>query len=285
MDREGKDYSVTVLLSDLDNPCITSGTFNEWCHWLLYILNNSRCDLKLKNGQLKINGGGSRYFTQDSEFESTVVENEKTMFDYVPLHPNMSNPKQTHRYVLSVWKQPVEKLVLNPDSINQGKQEINNNSNIEYSARRIGSSYRFGKLNNLELVGVGHFTSSYTPDCSKIITSLGLHESVYGKIIGDAQRLVQKIQSTTEIALNNPNDIKAINFGKPGFVKFPKIPTINDKKAAGISVDRFEVEKKEKLSLIGQVGVVKSRKGDIANEFKGEITKRVTLKKNRYEYA
>ena len=223
--------------------------------------------MELVDGKLEISGGSSfNLDTTKLDFDFNVPESSlsvgKTVFEYMALHPQMSNPKRKHRYLLSIFKQPPS-FQLNKDSIGTGTDD--------YSSRRIGSTLKFQTLNNLELLGVAYFSSSYTSQTSSIFTALGLHEPVYSKIIGSPRKLVEKIQKTT--------------LGPQEFKQFPKIPTVNEQQAAKMNTDKFEVKKGGKIGVLEKVAMVKNKKDDLANKFKGELTKLVTKRKNRYEYS
>ena len=222
------------------------------------------------NGYLVVKGGDSRFLT--NHFESSIVDNEsETRFSYLPLHPPFSNPKLQQRYLVSVYKQP-DNFKLNPLSLNFGVESSKDNQTndlLEYNARRIGSSFRFQQLNQLELLGVGAFTSGNTVETGRIFESLGLHEQVFGKLVGNPRKLVEKIQST--------------QIGAEKFKPFTKIPTLNEQRIP--AYDGFQVEKRKSLGIIARVAMVKNRPSDIASKHTGEISERVNVRRNRFQYA
>lgn len=213
-----KEALYTVLLTDLDAPLLESGSYEEWCHWLV-------TDIAVGNdGMVELQPQLSKYIANLPESESPIPVVGNVVFDYVPMHPAISNPKKQHRYVLSVWAQPNNRPL--KDKLNSAKVNWNikaqldkkNAANlpphaklcdgdgeerIEYRQRFMAfPTLKFAEVYGLTLKGLSHFTSGFSITTPAVFKQLGLHQPVYGpKIKPEMEHnVVSKLDTCREIA-------------------------------------------------------------------------------------
>lgn len=150
----------------------------------------NRTDIPV-NGRVVIPSKTTSFLKDTTTTTSTVSEIGNTIFDYVPAHPALSNPKTLHRYVVSVWKQASEKLAIDKEEwkkqasqereqakslssfnrIAEGEGELK----MEYRERGIPfPTMRFAQAHNLELAGFAFFTSTFNVDSPKLFQDLGI---------------------------------------------------------------------------------------------------------------
>lgn len=121
----------TVALIDLDRPDPESGSYEEWCHWLV-------TDIPVQN-RLVIPGGSSpllqpatsnaesqlagAHFVPSPPTEQPTIPGN-VIFPYVPAHPPASNPRKVHRYLLAVLEQPEPNMKLDTENIKAQVQTV-----------------------------------------------------------------------------------------------------------------------------------------------------------------
>lgn len=113
----------------------------------------------------------------------------RTIFDYVPMHPSLSNPKKAHRYTVSIWKQSSPELQISPESwteianVERAKYqsqpahkrlvEQDGELAMKYRERSIPfPSQKFAVDHGLTLAGFGFFNSSFTLQSPDLFTKL-----------------------------------------------------------------------------------------------------------------
>lgn len=113
------------------------------------------------------------------------------IFDYVPLHPAHSNPKQSRRYLFTLLKQKerIDPVSLKQNIVDQARkrdlalakmnvtfpplQEAS--ARLESSARScVGPTWKFICDQNLEVAGYGFLRSSWNLYTPSIYKSLGI---------------------------------------------------------------------------------------------------------------
>ncbi len=121
--------------------------------------------------------------------DQSASQSGTVVFDYVPPHPPLSNPKKQHRYLLSLWKQSkdLEIDIQQWKAIAQAEREKakllephhrivegNGETKMNFRERMIPfPSLKFAQSFGLELGGYGFFTSSFTSKTPEIFQSLG----------------------------------------------------------------------------------------------------------------
>jgi hypothetical protein len=261
----------------------------------------SRTNVHLGPKECKEVGGGRSPFVdvdkleveQEYDIDGAIVEG--TVLDYLPPHPVLSNPRRQQRFLISVWKQPSNKLELNlePFKSSEGKvphQQSNwreREHELQFPLRRIETSARFAHQHGLELASLGFFVTGHDEHTSKIFTALGIHEPVFGKIRkGSESSLVSKISTVTELAktLDDVEDYERLNVGKK-VVKILTLPTATELKVGKVDAKQNRVSRKPRLNVMAQVGVVRSKEHEIAKDFHGAISSKLLQKRNRFENA
>ncbi|KAL2911782.1 39S ribosomal protein L38, mitochondrial [Polyrhizophydium stewartii] len=131
----------TLMMTDLDRPNIETGTYEEWCHWLI-------TDIPVAQ-RAEITGGASPFFHPDrmhnvdpaSPFASLTglptgpsAVPGNVVLDYIPPHPAFSNPRRVHRYLFTLFKQPTDKLKMSLGSVRAAAQRQRNKAAAEQAA-------------------------------------------------------------------------------------------------------------------------------------------------------
>jgi hypothetical protein len=298
-----------------------------WCKAILY---NHRTDLKVEGGSLEIPSVLSKYIRDDgvadttSIDDTTVAANAATansatangttptdnapkipgnvVFDYLPLHPALSNPKSNHRYQLSLWKQPsslkIDKSLwsLQSEKDRKASKSLAPHSRLYESQSEIDLEIRsrsiflptlaFTKKHNLTLSGLYLFTSTFNIQVPGIYAKLGLHQPVFGNFRPlHARHTLRKIDASTDLAkkgLKNLDslDLKKLNHGYKTTLAQPHLPTRRDLRVTRPEVEvykpslRKENGKVKRLGVYGAVGLVRSFEGDVACGFEGVVRRK-----------
>jgi hypothetical protein len=263
-----------------------------------------RTDIKVEGGSLEIPSVLSKYIKNGDERIDTKSDSNNSgipgnvVFDYLPLHPALSNPRSNHRYQLSLWKQKsplqIEKtkwtLKSEQDRIlakslppHQRLTESQSELDLEIRSRSVFlPTLQFTTKHNLTLSGLYLFTSTFTIKVPEIYTKLGLHQPVYASFRNlHARHTLRKIDASTLLAkkgLENLDgvEMKKFNHGYKDTLPQPHLPTRRN-----LRVDTPEIEvyspslRKEngrvkRLGVYGAVGLVRSG-GDVASGFVGDV--------------
>ncbi|KAJ3251766.1 hypothetical protein HK103_002073 [Boothiomyces macroporosus] len=218
----------TVMMTDLDHEFPERQSRDE-------------CTNVKVQDRLVIDGGYSNFLGEKKD--QTVGS---VVYDYVPPHPPLSNPRKEHRYLITLWKQSKE-------------LSLEKHSDLAYAQRgTFLPSMRFAKDNGLELDSFAWFKSSWDRDSSAIMQKLDY--------------LKRKIQVSTELAKTNPDDIQLLNHGYKPHKPLPKLPTKAD---LNNQYEKYQVKRKQRLTALGNAALVRNREG-----VETEI-----VRKNRYENA
>ncbi|KAJ3308880.1 hypothetical protein HDV04_000721 [Boothiomyces sp. JEL0838] len=245
----------TVMMTDLDHEYPERQSRDEWCHWLI-------TNVKVQD-RLVIDGGYSNFLGEKKGKYNVTIDQTvgSVVYDYVPPHPPLSNPRKEHRYLITLWKQSKE-------------LSLEKHSDLAYAQRgTFLPSMKFAKDNGLELDSFAWFKSSWDRDSSAIMQKLGIHEPVYGVVRKETlDYLKRKIQVSTELAKTNPDDIQLLNHGYKPHKPLPKLPTKAD---LNNQYEKYQVKRKQRLTALGNAALVRNREG-----VETEI-----VRKNRYENA
>ncbi|KAI8612828.1 phosphatidylethanolamine-binding protein, partial [Chytriomyces sp. MP71] len=332
----------TLVLMDLDRPSLSTKSIHEWCHWLI-------TDIEVTN-RLTIQPGSSPFLVAPGKdtasltgvsFHPTAPVNGepvlpgKVVFPYVPPHPANSNPRQIHRYLLTVFEQSEGKTVevqletLRAEALNERmapseqatvaaweKDFIGENEEtMKVLERGAFSTWGFGVKHGLKVAGLAFFTSGWNLHTPDIYTRLGIHEPVFGQFPNNPVTEVHKLNQATQTATVfgdqllssfTLGQIKNLNAGAiPAVPKF-KLPSRSSikaeelnrslaasaakakssgKNAGGASgkgkkssvpvkvlarASALLTPRMPRLTTVGSVAVVRSKKTDVAATSMGE---------------
>lgn len=110
-----------------------------------------------------IDGGYSNFLGEKKGKYNVTIDQTvgSVVYDYVPPHPPLSNPRKEHRYLITLWKQSKE-------------LSLEKHSDLAYAQRgTFLPSMKFAKDNGLELDSFAWFKSSWDRDSSAIMQKLG----------------------------------------------------------------------------------------------------------------
>jgi hypothetical protein len=239
----------------------------------------------------------------------------KTVFDYVPLHPALTNPKKVHRYLITVWKQKesldIDKSAWKAQAENDRKlaalrapherlTEGPGELAMEYRERSIPfPTLKFARDHGLTLAGFSFITSSFNIETLDLVKKLGLHQPVYAKVRqATSKNLVEKLETATMIAATLPSSlkdiskqsVKALNEAHPQILPVATFPTRRDLKALdqgdkGPYVLKVEGKKQVRLSVFGAVGLSKRNQLEKDVVLKGSIKETVKMRPYRFANA
>ncbi|KAJ3295697.1 MFT2-Corn MFT-like protein [Blyttiomyces sp. JEL0837] len=178
------------------------------------------------------------------------------------------------------------------------------------------STWGFMKKFGLKVASFGFFTSCWNLYTPNIYTRLGIHEPVYGKV-QNVRETLQKIHASTTIASStsqanfttlNAKDLKQLNEGiiaSPPKFKPPTRLSLEaeamreaarvakekaalkagnkEKGKASVATTAVKGKKIPRMTVWGSVGVVKSKKDDVASKVVGEVTRARLERRGRYQ--
>ncbi|KAJ3284680.1 MFT2-Corn MFT-like protein [Rhizoclosmatium sp. JEL0117] len=254
----------TLVLMDLDRPSLSSNSIQEWCHWLV-------TDIPVTN-RLTIEAGSSPFLGTSAvdttgltgaSFHPTKPSGEpvisgNVVLPYVPPHPANSNPRKTHRYLLTVFEQQgdaplnVQLESIRDEALNFRRGELDKKvwekdiigekeEAMKFIERGGFSTFGLGVKHGLTVAGYAFFTAGWNLHTPDIFSRLGIHEPVYGEFPKNPLDTVHKITQATHTAASTIGDklltslslqeIQRINSGiKPVVPRF-KLPTRSSLKA------------------------------------------------------
>ena len=136
-------------------------------------------------------------YLANSDLSTTNVSGPGcTIFDYVPMHPALSNPKKQHRYLFTVWEQPQGKQLT--DELLAAKKEWSLSANaereskdslplhvrlyegdveksLEYRERFVAfPTLKLAEKYGLCLKGFAHYTSGFSINTPAVFKKLGM---------------------------------------------------------------------------------------------------------------
>ncbi|KAJ3235209.1 MFT2-Corn MFT-like protein [Chytriomyces hyalinus] len=254
-----KPKKYTLVLMDLDRQSLSSQSIHEWCHWLI-------TDIPVTN-RLTIEPGSSPYLVPstldtanltDASFHPSPPSAEpklpgKVVLPYIPPHPANSNPRKTHRYLLTIFEQPEGKsldfsieairteAIKNQMSSNQSRAAWEKDflgekeEAMHFVERGTFSTWGFATQHELTVAGYAFFTAGWNLHTPDIFTRLGIHEPVFGAFPQNPTDQVHKVNQATTNAVNLLGDsllsslslsqIQQLNRGTVPVVPRFKLPT------------------------------------------------------------
>lgn len=252
-----------------------------------YVLNNIEDD----------DGTRSITATENAAASSSKMPGN-VIFDYLPLHPALSNPKSNHRYQVSLWRQSGPLSIDKSEWTNQAQvdrdystrlpphqrlTETERERELEIRERFIPlPTLAFTKKHDLKLAGLSLFTSTFNINTPSVYKSLGLHQPVYGLVKKDTvPHLLRKLDVSTELSQQgieslDSDSLKRLNHGYASTLSQPRLPTrrdlrvtVEEEKETKASIRKTNGRLK-RLTVYGATGLVKNS-GDVSNGFKGVI--------------
>ena len=173
----------TLMMTYLDRANVSTGTYEECCHWLITdIPVSKRLEIpSVFSPFLK----GTDLDKNDYKDKATSYGVGNVIFDYLPPHPTHSRPTIIHRYVFTVWEQSVPQLQIEKKkSLYQldltkptylQELDLEAQSKLEIKERQdILPTMKFAQDNNLKLAAFGHLKSNWGHQTSQIFTALGI---------------------------------------------------------------------------------------------------------------
>ncbi|KAI8841493.1 hypothetical protein BJ741DRAFT_594366 [Chytriomyces cf. hyalinus JEL632] len=260
-----KPKRYTLVLMDLDRQSLSSQSIHEWCHWLI-------TDISVTN-RLTIEAGSSPYLAPstldtanltDASFHPSQPSAEPKLpgavvLPYIPPHPANSNPRKTHRYLLTIFEQPEGKSLdisleaIRSEAIKNQSSSIKNRAAWEkdflgekeeamhFVERGAFSTWGFATQHQLNVAGYAFFTAGWNLHTPDIFTRLGIHEPVFGAFPQNPTDQVHKVNQATTNAVNLLGDsllsslslsqIQQLNRGTAPVVPRFKLPTRSSIKA------------------------------------------------------
>ncbi|TPX66923.1 hypothetical protein CcCBS67573_g07659 [Chytriomyces confervae] len=260
-----KPKKYTLVLMDLDRQSLSSQSIHEWCHWLI-------TDISVTN-RLTIEPGSSPYLAPstldtanltDASFHPSPPSAEPKLpgtvvLPYIPPHPANSNPRKTHRYLLTIFEQPEGKSLdisleaIRSEAIKNQSSSIQNRAAWEkdflgekeeamlFVERGAFSTWGFATQHQLNVAGYAFFTAGWNLHTPDIFTRLGIHEPVFGAFPQNPTDQVHKVNQATTNAINLLGDsllsslslsqIQQLNRGTVPVVPRFKLPTRSSIKA------------------------------------------------------
>jgi hypothetical protein len=246
-------------------------------------------------------------FNTASSTDSKLEIPGNVVFDYMPLHPALSNPKSLHRYHLSLWKQPTSTyLTINKSEWSKTasqerlkSQSLPPHQRLNESSREVELEIRerslplptmaFATKYGLRLSGLSLFTSTFNINTPSVYHALGLHQPVYGTIKEETvEHLLRKLENAQEAARNgiealDSTELKKLNHGYKNVLPQPRLPTRRDLRVPTLGV-KSEVPvsdsirkangRLKRLTVFGAVGLIKNDKNDFASGFRGELLRK-----------
>ncbi|TPX72285.1 hypothetical protein SpCBS45565_g00701 [Spizellomyces sp. 'palustris'] len=167
---------------------------------------------------------------------------------------------------------------------------------------------KFIKQYGLELKGHGFFTAGWDIHTPAVFSRLGIHEPVYGKIVNQTPtETVRQLETATELAASLPaplaslstQALRSLNYAERPRVAPARLATqrgleaeARRKKEAGAARKKGKQEvarppaglkKTPRLTALGAAAMVRTKDGDIAQGYKGELVRSVKDKRYRYK--
>jgi hypothetical protein len=206
-----------------------------------------------------------------------LKENGTTIFNYLAPHPALSNPKKTHRYAFTLLKQEnkigkdiqsfkkeyVQAIprssILYKDSrafLAKNEEKENAKDALNYEERKYFNTLSLSKLHSLTPAFTCFFTQVYTADTSKVFETLGIHETVYGKVF-DQKKLSRKIANSVSSLADGESEAVHRKYKLPTRMQLKA-----EKKRADLKLKPLaEKEPKEPITAIKRAVEVKLKEG------------------------
>ncbi|KAJ3071543.1 MFT2-Corn MFT-like protein [Podochytrium sp. JEL0797] len=275
----------TLALMDLDRPSLSTNSIQEWCHWLV-------TDIPVTN-RLVIPAGSSPFlapatsaaegltgasFHPNAPKEEPVIPGT-VVLPYVPPHPANSNPRKTHRYLLTVFEQTsdapldVQVAKLRADagagvSVENRKAWEKDHvgekeAAMQFVERGAFSTWGLKEKCGLKVAGYAFFTAGWNLHTPEIYSRLGIHEPVYGEFprnpLDEMHKLAQATHTATTTRLGDKlsslslQEIQHLNSGEKASVARFKLPTRASIQAeemrAGLLEKRVAAQAKEAAAV------------------------------------